>query len=114
METIKPVDYLKKIGIKISEDVEKEIVTSSDLDAVLDASYIYNTNYVDLDTFNKAQHYLEKYFNGELNYNDDNYVDLSLSLTATYCHYVAEEIPEDTKVVEVDLSNESRYYEVEE
>lgn len=109
---IKPVEYLERLGIRVTRLLEKEIKTSWDLDAVMDASYIYNTDYIDTYTFHNAQEYLHNYFNGNISYEDDNYIDLSDSPTATYSHYLKEEIPDDTNVVEVDLENNSRYYEI--
>lgn len=110
---IKPMDYLKyHLGIEIAPEVEPLIKTNWELDCIMDASYIFDTNYVDLKTFNNAQEYCHNYFNGNINYNDDNYVDLSSSLTAQYSHYIEGEIPEDTNVVEVELESESRFYEI--
>lgn len=111
---MKPKKYLQKIGIEITPEVEAELKTSYDVDAVMDGSYVYETNVVDINTFHRAQEYCHDYFNGNITEDDEEYVDLSLSFTTQYSHYIDSERPEDKETVELDLADESRYYEVPE
>ena len=73
-----------------------------------------STNVVDINTFHRAQEYCHDYFNGNIAEDDEEYVDLSLSFTTQYSHYINSERPEDRETVELDLADESRYYEVPE
>ena len=111
MQKLKPIEYLAKLDIQISAEVESLIKTPWDLDCVMDATYIYDTDYVDKECFLNAQEVVHNYFNGNI---EDESIDLSLSPTASFTHYVLNEIPEDTIVAEVELDDESRYYELPE
>lgn len=104
---MKAKEYLSLIGIEITNDVEKEIKDSYDLDCVMDGSYLYDTDYIDINTFRMAQEYVHNYFNG----NAPDHQDLSMSLTAQYSHYLPEEVEDGMDVVKVELENEIVYYE---
>ena len=113
---ISPVQYLEMIGIKVSKEVEPLITTSWELDSVMDASYMYDTDNVSLNQFNVAMAFRHDYFNG--NIDDSNEfadIDLSESVTANLWHYTFNDLLDndvDEKcIVEVDLNDESRFYE---
>lgn len=110
---LRPEEYLKILNIEVTKEVIPLIKTNWDLDCILDAVYIFDTYTIDKETFLKAQEVVHNYFNGNLDEDEEfKELDLSSSLTTEFSHYIKNEIPEDTKVVEVDIEGDSRYYEL--
>ena len=110
-------EYLKLHKIEIDDEVEKQIKEPYDLDCVMDASWLFDTNKIDLNTFKEAQTYVHNYFNGNIDEEDEDYQDLSLSLTAQYFHYSQYEVDSGRQetnsiLVPVKFENEIAYYEI--
>lgn len=81
-----PKEYLSHFGIKIGSAVEKAITSTEDVDAILDACYIYGTKRITVKLLNDAKEYIKKYFDGTLD-EDEEYIDLSESFTGEFSHY---------------------------
>lgn len=115
---LKPREYLEKLNITIDDNVEKYIRTAWDLDCVLDAVFIFDDYHVTLNMFAEAQKVCHDYFNGNLDGTEYENLDFAYSLTAQYWHYTKEDkddaliINPDKILVEVDLQDESRWYEL--
>lgn len=110
-----PKRYLKKIGIEITEEVEKEIKDADDVDCVLDAAYLFKTDIVNMGQYSETKTFRYFYFNGEkpqccciISLD----VDLSNSLTANYWHYQnAEDALNPVVLVEFKDSTKNCYFE---
>ena len=106
--------YLALLGIRVDAKTLRSVKNSWDLDCILDATYLFKTDQINYELYCKAQSIVHDYMNGKLS-SEYDWVDLSESLSAEYSHYTLDDLLDsnmsDDEVVEVELDDESRFYE---